>query len=99
MPVDRCSRRHGESQSELAIHTWSLTPLGLALVTARARHGSGAATLHGAAEAIHAKLGTRFVAVESRLQHADIVALRMSLGDETFERAYDDGRHAGRGVS
>ena len=72
--------------------------LGLALVTARSGDGSGAATLHGAAEAIHARLGTRFVAVEARLQDADIVALRAGLGDEAFEHAYEDGRHAGRPV-
>jgi predicted ATPase/DNA-binding SARP family transcriptional activator len=68
--------------------------LGLALLTSRTGDAYGAATLHGAADAIHERLGTSLDPVESRLRVADISALREVLGDATFHRAYDAGRRA-----
>jgi len=65
--------------------------LGLALIAARAGDASAAANLHGAADAIHKRLGTQFVAVESRLRDSDIAALREQLGNAAFERAYNAG--------
>jgi tetratricopeptide (TPR) repeat protein len=66
--------------------------LGLALITARAGDASGAAALHGAADAVQERLGARFVWVEARLRDAGIAALRTTLGDAEFERAYNTGR-------
>jgi hypothetical protein len=68
--------------------------LGLALVASRAGDAQAAATLHGAADAIHDKLGTRFDSLESRLRDADLTRLRSVLGDTTFQTAYNAG-HAG----
>jgi predicted ATPase/DNA-binding SARP family transcriptional activator len=66
--------------------------LGLALVASRAGDAQAAATLHGAADAIHDKLGTRFDSLESRLRDADLARLRAALGDAAFQTAYDAGR-------
>jgi predicted ATPase/DNA-binding SARP family transcriptional activator len=65
--------------------------LGLALVASRAGDARAAATLHGAADAIHDKLGTRFESLESRLRDADLARLRAALGDAAFQTAYDAG--------
>lgn len=82
----RNARRNGDLY--MAAHA----QLGLALLIARAGDARGAASLHGVADAILEKLGTQFVAVESRLRNADIAALRARLGDSAFERAYNAGR-------
>ena len=42
--------------------------LGLALVTSRAGDAQTAATLHGVADAVNDKLGTRFDSLESQLR-------------------------------
>ena len=65
--------------------------LGLALIASRAGDAQTAATLHGAADAIHDKLGTRFDSLESRLRDADLARLRAALGDTGFQTAYDAG--------
>jgi predicted ATPase/DNA-binding SARP family transcriptional activator len=66
--------------------------LGLALIASRAGEAQAAATLHGAADAIHDKLGTRFDSLESELRDADLTRLRAALGDTGFESAYNAGR-------
>lgn len=66
--------------------------LGLALIAARAGEARAAARLHGAADAIHEKLGTCVEGVEARLRDADISRLRAELGDGAFEAAYGLGR-------
>ena len=65
--------------------------LGLALIASRAGDAQTAATLHGAADAIHDKLGTRFDSLESRLRDADLTRLRAALGDTAFQTAYNAG--------
>jgi hypothetical protein len=65
--------------------------LGLALIASRAGDAHRAAMLHGAADAIHDRLGTRFDSLESRLREADLALLRATLGDAVFQSAYDDG--------
>jgi anaphase-promoting complex subunit 5 len=65
--------------------------LGLALVASRAGDAQTAATLHGAADAAHDKLGTRFDSLESRLRDTDLARLRASLGDTAFQTAYNAG--------
>jgi predicted ATPase len=87
----RIARRNGD------LYGVAHAQLGLALLTARAGDASGAASLHGIADAINEELGSRFVAVESRLREGGIAALRTELGDAAFERAYTVGRttHAG----
>jgi non-specific serine/threonine protein kinase len=65
--------------------------LGLALIASRARDAQTAATLHGAADATHDKLGTRFDSLESRLRDADLTRLRAVLGDTAFQTAYNAG--------
>jgi predicted ATPase len=65
--------------------------LGLALIASRTGDTQAAAVLHGAADAIHDKLGTRFDTLESRLRDADIVRLRAALGDRAFHAAYTAG--------
>jgi predicted ATPase/DNA-binding SARP family transcriptional activator len=65
--------------------------LGRALVASRAGDAQTAATLHGAADAIHDKLGTRFDSLESRLRDADLTRLRAALGDTAFQTAYNAG--------
>jgi predicted ATPase/DNA-binding SARP family transcriptional activator len=65
--------------------------LGLALVASRAGDARTAARLHGAADAIHDKLGTSFDSLESRLRDADLIRLRAALGDTAFETAYNAG--------
>jgi predicted ATPase/DNA-binding SARP family transcriptional activator len=65
--------------------------LGLALTSSRRGDAQAAATLHGAADAIHDKLGTRFDSLESRLREADLTRLRAALGDTAFQRAYNAG--------
>jgi hypothetical protein len=65
--------------------------LGLALVASHTGDAQAAATLHGAADAIHARLGTRFDSLESRLRDADIADLRPELGDAAFNSAYSAG--------
>ncbi len=69
--------------------------LGLALIASRAGDAQTAAMLHGAADAIHDRLGTRFDSLESRLRRADRSRLRATLGDAAFQRDYDAGRAAG----
>jgi predicted ATPase/DNA-binding SARP family transcriptional activator len=87
----RIARRNGD------LYGVAHAQLGLALLTARAGDASGAATLHGTADAINEQLGSRFVAVESRLRDLDIAALRTRLGDSEFERAYTAGRKSRAG--
>jgi predicted ATPase/DNA-binding SARP family transcriptional activator len=65
--------------------------LGLALVASRAGDAQTAATLHGAADAIQNKLGTRFDSLESRLREADLTRLRAALGETAFQAAYNAG--------
>ena len=65
--------------------------LGLALIASRAGDAQTAATLHGAADAIHNKLGTRFDSLESELRDADLIRLRAALGHTVFETAYNAG--------
>jgi hypothetical protein len=65
--------------------------LGLALVVSRTGDAQAAATLHGAADAIHDKLGTHFDSLESRLRDADLTRLRAALGDSPFQMAYNAG--------
>jgi hypothetical protein len=66
--------------------------LGLALIASHAGDPQAAATLHGAADAIHDKLGARLDSLESRLRDADLTRLRAALGDTAFQTAYDAGR-------
>jgi hypothetical protein len=66
--------------------------LGLALLATRAGDAQAAATLHGAADGIHNKLGTRFDSLESRLRDADLTRLRAALGETAFQTAYNAGR-------
>jgi hypothetical protein len=65
--------------------------LGLALIASRAGEAQTAATLHGAADAIHHKLGTHFDSLESELRDADLTRLRAALGHAAFETAYNAG--------
>lgn len=65
--------------------------LGRALLASRTGDAQAAATLHGAADAIRARLGTRFDSLESRLRDADITDLRAELGDAMFQSAYNAG--------
>jgi hypothetical protein len=65
--------------------------LGLALVASRAGDAQTAATLHGAADAAHDKLGTRFDTLESRLRDTDLARLRATLGVTAFQTAYNAG--------
>lgn len=66
--------------------------LGLALLASRTGDALTAASLHGAADAIHARLGTRFDTLESRLRAADLTRLRAALGESAFQAAYDAGQ-------
>jgi predicted ATPase/DNA-binding SARP family transcriptional activator len=66
--------------------------LGRALLASRAGDPQTAAKLHGAADAIHDRLGTRFDSLEARLRDADLTRLRAALGDTAFEAAYNAGR-------
>jgi predicted ATPase/DNA-binding SARP family transcriptional activator len=68
--------------------------LGLALVASRAGDAQAAATLHGAADAIIDKLGTRFDSLESQLRDTDLSRLRAELGDTIFQTAYNAGHAA-----
>jgi predicted ATPase/DNA-binding SARP family transcriptional activator len=65
--------------------------LGRALIASRTGDARAAAKLHGAADAIHARLGTRFDSLESRLRAADLSRLRGALGGSAFQAAYDAG--------
>lgn len=65
--------------------------LGLALIASRSGDPQAAATLHGAADAIHDKLGTRLDSLEARLRDADLTRLRPALGDSAFQAAYSAG--------
>jgi len=65
--------------------------LGLALIASRAGEAQTAATLHGAADAIHHKLGTHFDTLESELRDADHTRLRATLGHTAFQSAYGAG--------
>jgi len=65
--------------------------LGLALLDSRAGNAQSAAMLHGAADAICDRLGTRFDSLESRLRDADLARLRAALGDSRFYTAYNAG--------
>ena len=67
--------------------------LGLALVASRTGDAQTAATLHGAADAIHDKLGTRFDSLEARLRDADLTQLRAALGNTEFQTVYNAARH------
>jgi hypothetical protein len=67
------------------------TNLGLALVASRSGDAQTAAALHGAADAVHDKLGTSFDSLESRLRDSDLARLRASLGDTAFRIAYNAG--------
>jgi predicted ATPase/DNA-binding SARP family transcriptional activator len=72
----------------------SYAHLGLALMASRNGDARAAATLHGAADAIQEKLGTRFDSLEARLREADITQLRATLGARAFQGAYDAGHTA-----
>lgn len=65
--------------------------LGLALIASRAGDARKAATLHGAADAIHNRLGTRFDSLESELRDGDLTRLRTALSDTAFDIAYNAG--------
>ena len=65
--------------------------LGRALLARRGGDLEGAAELHGAADALHEKLGTRVDGVESEPREEDMSALRVELGDAAFEAAYRRG--------
>jgi predicted ATPase len=65
--------------------------LGLALIASRAGDAQTAARLHGTADAIHQRLGTRFDSLESELRDADLSRVRAALGPAAFENAYDAG--------
>jgi LmbE family N-acetylglucosaminyl deacetylase len=65
--------------------------LGLALIASRAGDAREAATLHGAADAIHNRLGTRFDSLESELRDGDLTRLRAALSDTAFDIAYNAG--------
>jgi hypothetical protein len=65
--------------------------LGQALLTSRGGDAQAAAMLHGAADAIHDKLGTHLDSLESRLRDADLTRLRAALDDTTFRDAYNAG--------
>ncbi|HET6866384.1 MAG TPA: BTAD domain-containing putative transcriptional regulator [Solirubrobacteraceae bacterium] len=65
--------------------------LGLALIASRAGDAKAAASLHGAADAIHDRLGTRFDSLEARLRAADVTRLRATFGDSAFQAAYTAG--------
>jgi predicted ATPase/DNA-binding SARP family transcriptional activator len=65
--------------------------LGQALVVSRSGEPRAAARLHGAADGINARLGTRFDSLESRLRAADLLRLRAALGVTAFRAAYDAG--------
>jgi predicted ATPase/DNA-binding SARP family transcriptional activator len=65
--------------------------LGLALIASRAGEAQTAATLHGAADAIHHNLGTHFDTLESELRDADLNRLRTTLGRAAFRTAYNAG--------
>lgn len=65
--------------------------LGRALIAGRAGDAQAAARLHGAADAIHARLGTRLDSLESRLRAAALARLRATLGVSAFQAAYDAG--------
>jgi predicted ATPase/class 3 adenylate cyclase len=66
--------------------------LGLALLASRMGDCEGAAELHGAADAIHETLGTRVQEFEAQVRDADIAALRVKLGETSFEASYRLGR-------
>ncbi len=68
--------------------------LGQALLASRSGDAQGAAMLHGAADAIHDKLGTHLDSLESRLRDADLTRLRAALDDTAFQRAYNAGHAA-----
>jgi predicted ATPase/DNA-binding SARP family transcriptional activator len=65
--------------------------LGHALIASRAGNAQTAASLHGAADAIQDRLGTRFDSLESELREADLARVRAALGDTAFEIAYSAG--------
>jgi hypothetical protein len=65
--------------------------LGQALVASRSGEPRAAARLHGAADGINARLGTRFDSLESRLRAADLLRLRATLGVTAFRAAYNAG--------
>ena len=65
--------------------------LGRALIASRTGDAQAAGKLHGAADAINARLGTRFDSLESRLRAADLLRLRAALGVSAFKVAYNAG--------
>ena len=86
----RTARRMGD------VTMLAYAQLGLAVVASRAGESQRAASLHGAADAIHERLATRVQGIESRLREADIARLRAELGDAVFDTAYSAGQSRGR---
>jgi predicted ATPase/class 3 adenylate cyclase len=86
------SLRIASSNSDLLMVAYA--QLGLALLAALGGDAKAAARLHGNADALHEKLGTRLQPVESGLRDADIARLRADLGNAQFEAAYSGGRNA-----
>jgi len=67
--------------------------LGLAVTATRAGNPLRAAALHGAFDSLHQELGAAEIeAIEARMRNADHLRLRVILGDDSFERAYEMGR-------
>jgi predicted ATPase len=85
---DQCLAIARRSGDQLMV---AYAQLGRALIATRAGDAKAAATLHGAADAIHARLGTRCDSLETRLRAADLSRLRADLGAAAFQAAY----HAG----
>jgi hypothetical protein len=65
--------------------------LGQALLASRSGDAHTAAALHGAADAIHDRLGTHLDSLESRLRDADLTRVRAALDDGAFQDAYNAG--------
>ncbi|MGN6869125.1 MAG: AfsR/SARP family transcriptional regulator [Solirubrobacteraceae bacterium] len=85
---DQCLAIAQRSGDQLMV---AYAQLGRGMIATRAGHMKGAATLHGAADAIHARLGTRFDSLESRLRATDLSRLRADLGVTAFQAAYNAG--------
>jgi tetratricopeptide (TPR) repeat protein len=80
---------------QIGVPVWAAyAQLGLALVASRAGDPRAAATLHGAADAINERLGTRFESLEAGLREADIAGLRDTLGEPAYHMAYEEGHSA-----
>jgi predicted ATPase/DNA-binding SARP family transcriptional activator len=85
---DQCLAIAQRSGDQLMV---AYAQLGRALVASRTGEPRAAARLHGAADAIHARLGTRFDSLESRLRAGDLSRLRSALGVTAFQAAYNAG--------